>query len=505
MATRGDSALLALALLLCASVSAVTAVGVELLYLRKLRRDFQHIEGVPASNSVPNESAKASTSVEDEHQSDREPTSTTTKTVPSPVKELPPAQELPPVREKTEKIVLELRGLPEENVPQQLRLEAYVSEHHRKAFDHARVFEDCPNVFAVLDKLHLYLSRFFRDSEWMLVSAEIAHLTTLHRSTEHDDSDSDEDEELGGRLSSSSQPRRASYQRNRRQWRSPKWVDPTDTAEVVIYPDVDPATFQPETVINLEPVDKEVVPQRRVSRASSRGSSHGWSRSFESAGESDENQYKQRVIFCDGAVVLGGTFDVSEGSILIEKNVRIEPNVFIKGPTIIGAGSTLRSGAYIRGDVIVGKQVVLRGEVKNAIIMDEAELCHPGYCGDSICGFKSHFGNQVTTANLSLMYGMSDANLRIECNGVLYDTGRKKIGVILGDYSQLGCSSVTDPCTLIQPYTIAYPLSRLPKGTYGPNALIKNKPLQMGVMEIAELVQRKKLVSSGKLDHCEFH
>lgn len=473
----GDhTALMAAALLLCCvSASAATAFMVE-LYLR----------GVPVDPLSPPEPKRADAK-DDAKREAVDPQPATAYDASNATDELKTAPE--PSRPTPKPEPLDLRTLRAEDVPPALRLDAYVSDAHRLEFDHARVFDDCASVLAPLDRLRPYLAQFFRDGEWMQGSSEIAHLTTLHRSAAHDDSDSDdEDEALAGRLSSSSQPRRVSYARSRRQYRSPVWVDPLETAEVVVYPDVDPETFLPALVVNLEPSDKDTAPRRRVSRASSSRSSgsHGWSRSFESAGDGDE-QPKQRVIFCDGAVVLGGTFDVSDGSILIDRNVRIEPNVFIKGPAIIGAGSTLRSGAYIRGDVIVGKRVVLRGEVKNAIILDEAELCHPGYCGDSICGFKSHFGNQVTTANLSLLSG---SNLCIECDGAVYDTGRKKMGVVLGDESQLGCSSVTDPCTLIQRNTIAYPLARLPKGIYGPDAIIKNKPMQKSVLEVAALRPR---------------
>ena len=33
------------------------------------------------------------------------------------------------------------------------------------------------------------------------------------------------------------------------------------------------------------------------------------------------------------------------------------------------------------------------------------------------------------------------------------------------------------------PGTHVYPLTRLPKGLYGPNELIKNKPMEHGVIE----------------------
>lgn len=67
--------------------------------------------------------------------------------------------------------------------------------------------------------------------------------------------------------------------------------------------------------------------------------------------------------------------------------------------------------------------------------------------------------------------------------GCRVDVGRRKVGAVLGDHSQLGCNSVTEPGCLLGPNTVVYPLSRMPKGVYGPSELIKNKPLENGVIE----------------------
>lgn len=50
----------------------------------------------------------------------------------------------------------------------------------------------------------------------------------------------------------------------------------------------------------------------------------------------------------------GGVFDVSNGSIFIGANTKIEPNTTIMGPTILGADCVIRAGAYIRGDAVIG-------------------------------------------------------------------------------------------------------------------------------------------------------
>lgn len=316
--------------------------------------------------------------------------------------------------------------------PPELWLDSYVSREHQRQFAHAEIFQGCEhNVLAVLDAIRPYLQSFLKQTDLEKASATNLRLHSNDKS-------------------------------NATHWRRPLHVaHKAAVTEFVLDNGVDSSTFAPEKVLHLAADGS--VPSI------------------------------QRVFVSSGALVLGGTFDVSDGSIHIGRNARIEPNVYIKGPAIIGDDCTVRSGAYLRGDLITGRGVVLRGEVKNALIMDYAELCHPGYCGDSVCGVKSHFGNQVTTANLNLFASSNGQkqNLMIAIGDQLFDTGRSKIGVVLGDNSQLGCSTVTDPCTLVQRDTVVYPLTRLRKGIYGPNVIIKNDPMAHGVLEMVPLRANK--------------
>ena len=66
---------------------------------------------------------------------------------------------------------------------------------------------------------------------------------------------------------------------------------------------------------------------------------------------------------------------------------------------------------------------------------------------------------------------------------MVIDIGQAKLGIIMGDYSQVGCSSVVDPGTFLKPYTISYALTRFTKGVYGPSEILKNKPIEHGVVE----------------------
>ena len=96
-----------------------------------------------------------------------------------------------------------------------------------------------------------------------------------------------------------------------------------------------------------------------------------------------------------------------------------------------------------------------------------------GYCGDSLLGHCAHFGCGAVTANFPLFAGSRPA---LTLRGARYDLGRRKLGAVLGDHCQLGCGSVTEPGCLLAPNTHAYPLSRLPRGVYGPRELLKSRP-----------------------------
>ena len=113
------------------------------------------------------------------------------------------------------------------------------------------------------------------------------------------------------------------------------------------------------------------------------------------------------------------------------------------------------------------------------------------YVGDSLCGYMSHFGNQATAANLGIYEGVRDPDKRqsivVRVGDKAYDLGKPKMGVCLGDFSQVGCNSVADPGTFLAPYTIVYSLTRITKGFYGPNEVLKNKPMEHGVVERAKL------------------
>jgi len=197
------------------------------------------------------------------------------------------------------------------------------------------------------------------------------------------------------------------------------------------------------------------------------------------------------IYLAAGASVLGTDIYLDGGDIYIGEGTTVEPGVGLKGATIIGADNEIRQGSYFRGDVIVGDGGTFRGELKNVVMMNKANFPHPSYVGDSLCGYATHFGNQATAANLGIFEGLRESSERrpliIRTEEAAYVLGGPKLGVILGDWSQVGCNSVADPGTFLAPHTIVYSLTRLDKGFYGPDEVVKNKPMAHGVIERAAL------------------
>ena len=190
-----------------------------------------------------------------------------------------------------------------------------------------------------------------------------------------------------------------------------------------------------------------------------------------------------RIWLGAAAVARGAILDVRTGDVVAAEGARVEPGARLEGPCWIGPGSVVRGSASVRRGTWIGPDSVVGGEFKNALLLGQGDYPHPCYAGDSLLGFHSHFGNQVTAANLPLFDAVRHAAVRVELDGVLWETGLRKLGMVLGDHCQIGCNSVSDPGVFCGPWTLVYPLARLSRGFYGPREILKHKPLEHGVME----------------------
>lgn len=162
-------------------------------------------------------------------------------------------------------------------------------------------------------------------------------------------------------------------------------------------------------------------------------------------------------------------FTLLKDGVLVGENVKIYDTAVIEGPTIIGSGTTVRPGAFIRGSVITGESCVIgnSSELKNCVLLDNVQVPHYNYVGDSVLGNFAHMGAGSICSNLK-----SDGKNVVIHGDNDYDTGLRKIGAFLADYADIGCGCVLNPGTVVGKNTSVYPLNAL-RGVYPENCIVK--------------------------------
>src|SRR5690606_652927 len=88
--------------------------------------------------------------------------------------------------------------------------------------------------------------------------------------------------------------------------------------------------------------------------------------------------------------------------IWVARDAVVFPSAYLSGPLIIDQGAEVRHCAFIRGSAIVGKGAVVGNstELKNVVLFDGVQVPHYNYVGDSVLGYKAHFGAGVITSNV---------------------------------------------------------------------------------------------------------
>lgn len=173
-----------------------------------------------------------------------------------------------------------------------------------------------------------------------------------------------------------------------------------------------------------------------------------------------------------GETLPADEYDHPEEGIWIAKDAKVFPSAYIGSPCIIDHGAEVRHCAFIRESAIVGKNAVVGNstELKNVILFDSVQVPHYNYVGDSVLGYKAHMGAGSITSNVK-----SDKSLVVvKQPDAPLETGRKKVGAMLGDFAEVGCNSVLNPGTVVGRNAQIYPVSCV-RGVVPANSIYKNK------------------------------
>ncbi len=144
-----------------------------------------------------------------------------------------------------------------------------------------------------------------------------------------------------------------------------------------------------------------------------------------------------------------------DGRLQVGKGTKILPGVVIEGDVIIGDNCKVGPNCYIRGSTVIGDKchVGQAVEIKNSILLPGTNVGHLSYLGDSILGEKVNFGAGTITSNLRHDGGAHHSPIA----GLMIDTGRRKLGAIIGDGVHTGIHTSIYPGRKLWPKTVTMP------------------------------------------------
>ncbi len=165
------------------------------------------------------------------------------------------------------------------------------------------------------------------------------------------------------------------------------------------------------------------------------------------------------VIGSEVEVRSGTVLDASDGPVIIDSSVIIEPNAIIFGPCFIGKNSVIRGGAKIGQGTTIGDYCKIGGEVEETIISSYTNKQHEGFLGHSYIGSWINMGAGCCNSDLKNNYDHIEA----WSAGKIRKTGRRFLGAVIGDHSKVAINTRINTGTVIGFCSNVIPLGFTPK------------------------------------------
>lgn len=132
---------------------------------------------------------------------------------------------------------------------------------------------------------------------------------------------------------------------------------------------------------------------------------------------------------------------------IVENNVSLSGKIHIGKKSIIRAGSTIMGPCYIGENTLIGPNAFIRpysfignnchigmSEIKNSLVFSTSKVPHFNYVGDSLICENVNLGAGTKISNLRF----DNKSIKMNINGKLIDSKRRKLGVVIGANSQTG-------------------------------------------------------------------
>jgi UDP-N-acetylglucosamine diphosphorylase/glucosamine-1-phosphate N-acetyltransferase len=207
---------------------------------------------------------------------------------------------------------------------------------------------------------------------------------------------------------------------------------------------------------------------------------------------------EENIVIGEASVIKPGVvLDASSGPIIIGDGTMVMANATITGPVYVGKQSLVKPGAKILQGTSIGDVCKIGGEVDESIFACYSNKQHDGFIGHSYIGEWVNIGAGANNSDLKNNY----SPVRMWCAGMVRETGRQFLGLIMGDHTKTGINTMFNTGTVIgfncNIFGSEPPPKFVPSFSWGSSKGFEVYDLEKG-MQTAEIVMDRREVKFGK-------
>lgn len=202
---------------------------------------------------------------------------------------------------------------------------------------------------------------------------------------------------------------------------------------------------------------------------------------------------KENIFIEEGAKVIFASLNATDGPIYIGKDTLVMENSAVRGPFAMCDNAVLKMGAKIYGATTLGPYCKVGGEVNNSVLMGYSSKGHEGFLGNSVLGEWCNLGADTNNSNLKNNY--AEVKLWDYETGRFAKTGLQFCGLMMGDHSKCGISTMFNTGTIVgvsvNIYGSGFPRNFVPSFSWGGASGFTEYKTNK-VFEVASVVMKRR-------------
>lgn len=155
----------------------------------------------------------------------------------------------------------------------------------------------------------------------------------------------------------------------------------------------------------------------------------------------------ENIFVEEGAVIRSAVLNAEGGPIYIGKKATIQEGTVMLGPFALCDHATVNWGGKMRSNTTIGPYTKVGGEISNSVFFGYSNKGHDGFLGNSVIGEWCNLGANTNNSNLKNDY--TNVNLYSYASGKFEKTGRLFCGLMMGDYTKVGISTMFNTGTVV--------------------------------------------------------